>query len=96
MDASGAGDAERDVSVLEEELAAFSPEVAARPRALVATKCDAVSDPDRKESIRLAAERRGLPYFEISAVTRTGTKDLVHYFFRSLGEMSAESGRTLP
>jgi GTP-binding protein len=96
VDASGAGDAERDIAVLEEELAAFSPEVAARPRALVATKCDAVSDPDRKESIRLAAGRRGLPYFEISAVTRTGTKDLVHYFFRSLREASVESGRTLP
>jgi GTP-binding protein len=86
VDASGAGDAERDVLVLEEELAAFSPEVAARPRALVATKSDSVSDPDRRESIRLAAERRGLPYFEISAVTRAGLKDLVHYFFRATKE----------
>jgi GTP-binding protein len=75
VDASGSGDEERDIS---------APEVAARPRALVASKCDAVSDPDRKESIRLSAERRGLPYFEISAVTRTGTKDLVHYFFRAV------------
>ncbi len=84
VDASGSGDAERDVAVLEKELAAFSPEVAARPRALVASKCDAVSDPERKESIRLAAGRRELPYFEISAVTRTGTRDLVHYFFRAV------------
>src|SRR4029079_14962733 len=59
VDASGSGDAEHDIAVIEKELQAFSPEVAARPRALVATKCDPVSDPDRKESIRLAAERRG-------------------------------------
>src|ERR1700693_1799207 len=91
VDASGAGDAERDVAVLEEELAAFSPEVAARPRALVATKCDAVSDPDRKESIRLAGERRGLPYFEISAVTGAGLKDLVHHFFRAVAEQGSRS-----
>ena len=45
-----------------------------------------VSDPDRKESIRLAAQRRGLPYFEISAVTGAGLKDLVHHFFRAVAE----------
>ena len=86
VDASSSGDAELDVAVLERELVAFSPEVAARPRALVAAKCDAVSDLDRKESIRLAAERRGLPYFEISAVTGAGLKDLVRHFFRAVGE----------
>src|SRR5215467_11918655 len=45
VDASSAGDAEHDVGVLEKELMAFSPEVASRPRLLVASKCDAVSDP---------------------------------------------------
>jgi GTPase len=82
VDASGSGDAERDVAVLERELAAFSPEVAARPRALVASKSDAISDPQRLESIRAAAARRGLPVFEISSATRTGLKPLVDYFFR--------------
>jgi GTP-binding protein len=84
VDASGAGDAEPDIAVLEEELAAFSPEVASRPRALVASRCDAVSDPARRDSIRLAAARRGLPYFEISSVTGAGLKELVHYFFRAV------------
>src|SRR6478672_8440960 len=66
VDASAEGDAEGEVAVLEEELRAFSPEVASRPRVLVASKRDAVSDPARLDSIRLAAERRGLPFFEIS------------------------------
>jgi GTP-binding protein len=81
VDASATGDAESDVAVIERELAAFSAEVAARPRALVASKCDAVSEPERLASIRGAARRRDLPYFEISAVTGAGLGELVRYFF---------------
>ena len=91
VDASSSGDAESDVAVLEGELSAFSAEVAARPRALVASKCDAVSEPARLESIRRAAERRGLPYFEISAVTGAGLGNLVRYFFRATAERSEAS-----
>ncbi len=85
VDASTEGDAEQDVAVLEGELQAFSPEIAARPRILVASKCDAVSDPDRVASIRAAASRRGIPYREISAATRLGLEDLVRDFFRLAG-----------
>jgi GTPase len=82
VDASASGDAERDVAVLEAELAAFSPDVAARPRVLVASKGDAVSDPARLASIRRAASARGLPFFAISAVTHAGLKELVNFLFR--------------
>jgi GTP-binding protein len=84
VDASVTGDAEGDIAVLERELESFSPDVAARPRVLVASKIDAVSDPDRLESIRRAAAGRGLPFFEVSAVTRTGLAPLVRYFFESV------------
>jgi GTP-binding protein len=89
VDASPAGDAERDVSIVESELAAFSAEVAARPRVRVASKCDAVSDPDRVVGVRRAAERRGLPFFEISAVTHRGLKELVGYLFEAVGHVEA-------
>ncbi len=89
VDASAAGDAEEDVSVLEKELREFSAEVAARPRILVASKCDAVSDPARLDSIREAARRRGLPYREASAATRRGTDELVGDFFRLAGRAPA-------
>ncbi|HEY7574894.1 MAG TPA: GTPase ObgE [Thermoanaerobaculia bacterium] len=89
VDASPAGDAERDVSIVESELAAFSAEVAARPRVLVASKCDAVSDPDRVVGVRRAAERRGLPFFEISAVTHRGLKELVGHLFEAVGHVEA-------
>ena len=82
VDASASGDAEGDVTVVEKELAAFSADVASRPRAIVASKCDAVSDPARLESIRDAAARRGLPFFSISAATGAGLAELIGYFFR--------------
>src|SRR5512144_1003955 len=79
VDASAEGDAETDIVTLERELTAFSPEVAARPRVLVASKIDAVSDPDRVDSIRSAAERRGLPFLAISAATGAGLRELVGF-----------------
>jgi len=84
VDASGSGDAESDVLVLERELREFSPEVAGRPRVLVASKMDAVSDPERPASIARAAAARGLPFFEISAVTHQGLEPLTHSFFDSV------------
>jgi GTP-binding protein len=86
VDASASGDAATDIVLLERELEAFSPEVAARPRVLVASKMDAVSDPSRPESIRHAAQERGLPYFEISAVTGQGIASLTRHFFHAARE----------
>jgi GTP-binding protein len=86
VDASVSGDAAADIAVLERELEAFSPEVAARPRVLVASKMDAVSDPTRPESIRRAAQDRGLPYFEISAITGQGIPPLIRHFFHAARE----------
>ena len=86
VDASVEGDAEPDVATLEAELEQFSPDVARRPRVLVASKCDAVSDPQRLASIRDAARRRGLPYFEVSAVSGKGLKELTGYFFHEVSD----------
>jgi hypothetical protein len=45
---------------------------------------DAVSDPERPASIARAAAARGLPFFEISAVTHRGLEPLTHSFFDSV------------
>jgi GTPase len=90
VDASAAGDLEHDIRVVENELEAFSPEVAARPRVIVASKIDAVSDPSRVAAIARAAKRRGEPFFAISAVTGQGVRDFVH----DLVERAAPSART--
>ncbi|HEY2796274.1 MAG TPA: GTPase ObgE [Thermoanaerobaculia bacterium] len=91
VDASSEGDAETDVATIEAELEQFSPEVARRPRVLVASKCDAVSAPERLASIRRAAKRRGLPFLEVSAVSGKGLKELVGYFFHEIAEAPAVS-----
>jgi GTP-binding protein len=85
VDASAAGDAEKDVATIEAELEKFSPDVARRPRVLVASKCDAVSEPGRVASIREAARRRGLAFFEISAATHAGLPELVAHLFHEAG-----------
>jgi len=92
VDASAEGDAETDVATIEDELSQFSPDVARRPRVLAASKCDAVSDPERLASIRRAAEKRGLPYFEVSAVSGKGLKELVGFFFHEIAEAPAAGG----
>jgi GTP-binding protein len=94
VDASGSGDAESDVAVLEGELQEFSAEVAARPRVLVASKMDAVSDPERPASIARAAAARGLPFFEISAVTHRGLEPLTHHFFDTVSREPSAATRS--
>ena len=91
VDAAASGDAEADVAAIETELRQFSPDVASRPRVLVASKTDAVSDPERVASIRRAAERRSLPFLEISAATGAGLKELIGFLFHEVGEALHET-----
>jgi GTP-binding protein len=70
------GSAADDLRTVERELKAWNPELLERPRLLVGSKKDAVR-PERRESLRRAAARRKLPYFEISAVTGDGVPALV-------------------
>ncbi len=81
VDSSQEGDAGTDIAAVEGELAAFSPEIAARPQILVASKIDS-ADPARLASIEEAARRRGIPFFAVSAAAGTGLTDLVHALFR--------------
>ena len=52
------------------------PGPVARPRLVVGSKLDAARD-ERRDELRAAAERRGLPYHEVSAVAGRGVPELV-------------------
>ena len=65
-----------DFEIVMEELANFSPDLAAKPMIVVATKLDAAQDPERVASLRHLAEERGLPFFEISSATGLGIEQL--------------------
>ena len=74
-EASGRVPAE-DFRIVLEELASFSKALAAKPMFVVASKMDAAQDKARVASLREAAGRLGLPYYEISSVTGTGIEEL--------------------
>jgi GTP-binding protein len=67
-----------DFDVVMSELASFSPDLAAKPMILVATKLDVAQDPARIEALRRQAEERGLGFYAISSVTGQGIPGLVH------------------
>ncbi|MBP7148867.1 MAG: GTPase ObgE [Acidobacteria bacterium] len=75
-----------DLDVLECELAAYSPELAARRRIIVATKIDALDDPARLEALRAAAARRDVPFVAISAVAGRGLPELVRLMDATIRE----------
>ncbi|MFN6964183.1 MAG: GTPase ObgE [Pyrinomonadaceae bacterium] len=85
-------DAVHDYEVINRELAAYSPELARRPQIVVATKTDALDEPDRLVSLREAAQRDGRDFVEISSVANRGIRELISLIDRRLGEISADPG----
>lgn len=81
--ASPEGSAAADLGVVERELAAFNPELMARPRLVVGSKLDSAL-PERRSELHQAAEARGLPYFEISSATGEGILTLISELSRRL------------
>ncbi len=75
-----------ELAVIEEELAAFAPDLLERPRIVVGSKIDAV-DGERQEALRKATEERGLPYRELSSVTGRGLRPLVDQVVHLLDEL---------
>ena len=70
-------DAVADYLTVNRELAAYNPELAERPQIVVATKIDALDEPERLESLRRQAESDGKLFFAISSVTNKGVRELV-------------------
>jgi GTP-binding protein len=64
------------IRVIEGEVLAFSPVLAAKPRWLVGTKLDALQDETRKEAFEALCQARGQKPIFISGVTGEGLKDL--------------------
>jgi len=59
------------------ELALFNEDLLKRKQLVVASKIDVLDDPGRLEKLKAMCDERGLPFFEISAVTGAGIKKLV-------------------
>src|SRR3954469_5368332 len=66
-----------DYEIINRELANYDANLATRPQIVVATKLDALDEPERLESLREQAKKDRKEFLEISAVTNLGVKELV-------------------
>src|SRR6202046_5582238 len=79
VDTSDANDRDpiRDFEIIQNELRAFSEEIAEKPVIVVATKLDATTDRSKLEKLEAYAKERALPFFAISSATGEGVQKLV-------------------
>ena len=83
-----------DYEIINRELANYDENIASLPQIVLATKIDALDDPERLERLRARAEKDGKPFFAISSVANQGVQDLVNAVARNLLEM--EDTETAP
>jgi GTP-binding protein len=80
-------DSNEDYKIINHELANYDENLAERPQIVVATKIDALDEPERLERLRELAEKDRKPFLQISAVTNQGTRELVNLVAQKLAEI---------
>jgi len=83
-------DAVGDYETVNRELASYNQDLATRPQFVVATKIDALDEPERLESLKQRAEQDGKPFFAISSATGAGVRELVNAMATKLEELNAD------
>jgi GTPase len=66
-----------DYEIINKELAAYNEDLARRRQIVVATKIDALDEPERLEALEKHARKDGREFFQISSVTNTGVRELI-------------------
>jgi len=87
-------EAATDYETVNHELASYNQDLATRPQFVVATKIDALDEPERLESLKERAIADNKPFFAISSATNEGVRELVNAMAAKLEELNAESKRT--
>ena len=79
VDVSGSEgrDPVEDFEAINAELAQYSPELAGRPMLVVGNKVDVAPDSSLSDKLRDYVQAKGMDYFEISAATQRGTRELM-------------------
>ncbi|MGH7319806.1 MAG: Obg family GTPase CgtA, partial [Candidatus Rokuibacteriota bacterium] len=94
LDPATGRDPAKDWRLIQAELAAYSPELAARPQVIAANKMDLGGVAPRLARMRMVARRRGLPVIPLSARTGAGLAELRAAVAALLGRSPA--GRLAP
>lgn len=84
-----------DYETINRELAAYDARLAGAPQIVVATKIDALDEPERLQNLRSRVEQDGRRFFAISAVTQAGVREMVIAAARALDEIKADEANTL-
>ena len=66
-----------DYEIINRELANYDADLARRPQIVVATKTDAIDEPERLDVLKTRAKKDRKPFYAISSVTNQGVKELV-------------------
>jgi GTP-binding protein len=73
-----------DYEIINRELAAYNEELAARQQIVVATKIDALDEPERLERLRVRARADARDFLAVSSVANQGLKELINVVARYL------------
>ena len=76
-----------DFEAINDELRQYSPDLAARPQIVVATKTDLLYDTAQLDAFRAYVEEKGYAFFAMSAATHQGTRELVRAIAAQLSEL---------
>jgi GTPase len=82
-----------DYVTVNRELASYNPELANRPQFVVATKIDALDEPDRLETLKSKVMEDGKPFFAISSATGESVRELVNAVGARLAELKAAEAK---
>ena len=83
-----------DYAVVMKELEAYGSALAARPKIIVANKTDTLKGQrSRLERVRRLAEKEGVPFFAISALTGKGLKELAAGMVQALEPLAGGEGK---
>ena len=77
LDPGTGRDPVEDYRLIQQELKAYSPELAARPQLVVANKIDLPETRERQEALEDFCAAAGLPFFAVSAATGQGLSALM-------------------
>lgn len=88
----GQGDPVENLRKINKELELYSPELAEKPRVVIASKTDAAGDGKRLEGLAEYCREKSMVFFAVSAVTGKGTKELVSYLAARMEEQKDAAG----
>jgi GTP-binding protein len=79
-----------DYEVINRELAAYDAQLGARDQIVVATKIDALDDPERLQSLKARAQQDARQFFAISSVTGEGVRELIQFVGKEVEQHRAQ------